>query len=89
MPCLQVPPLPFVLPTLPPGVTIPVFPGFPVPSPNINLCCQIQFQMPPIPAIGLPIAFPAAVMTTLNGYLKVVQQYMDIYNALGVKCPFE
>lgn len=84
--CLKAPPVP-PLPPLPTGVSIPVF--TPPTLPDLGLCCKIPIPPVPIPAIAITIAFPAAVIATLNTIAKGVQAYYDQYTTLTIKCPFE
>ena len=81
MPCLEATPLP-PLPSLPGGVSIPVFPGLTLPS--LGLCCKIRLPAFPIPAIAIGVAFPAVIVTTVNQYVAKVQA---LYDMLAVPCP--
>jgi hypothetical protein len=83
MPCIAPPALPG-LPSLPAGVSLPVFPGLTLPS--LGLCCKIRLPSFPVPPIALTIAFPSAVITALNGYLAAAEA---LYDMLEVPCPNE
>jgi hypothetical protein len=86
VPCFEIPPFgPF--PPLPPGVSIPIFPGLVLPS--IGLCCKIQLPpwgAFPIPMVTLPIAFPAAVITA---YAEIVAAVQALTDSLSIPCPSE
>lgn len=82
MACLKAPVPP--IPVLPSGITLPIF--VPPTLPDLGLCCKLPLPAFPIPAIALPIAFPAAAIATVNGFLLAMQSYFDL---LQVSCPLE
>ncbi len=81
MPCIALPPFP-ALPSLPGGVSIPVFPGLSLPS--LGLCCKIRLPTFAIPAIALTVPFPAVIVATINKYVAAAQA---LYDMLEVPCP--
>jgi hypothetical protein len=84
MACLALPPLPPFPPVLPGGITIPIF--TPPTLPKLGFCCNIPLPEFPIPAIALPIPFPAVTITALNQFIAAVQA---AYDAVSVSCPLE
>lgn len=85
MPCKVLPPFP-TPPPLPAGVSIPVFPGFTLPSEG--LCCKVQvppFPVP-VPAVTIGLAVSAQVVSAYAALIKGVQAY---YNAIAIPCPNE
>ena len=87
MPCLALPPFP-TLPSLPPGFTFPLFPGFSLPS--LKFCCNIQ--IPPwgtlqlLPAIAISIAIPTAILIAYNAAIALIKKYYDL---IAIPCPNE
>jgi hypothetical protein len=82
MPCIALPPPP--IPTLPPGISIPVF--SPPVIPGFGLCCKFPIPQFPFPAGVLTIPFPAVIMTAFNGYMTQIQAYWDL---LQINCPLQ
>jgi hypothetical protein len=86
VPCDLLPPFP-TPPPLPPGMSVPVFPGLVLPS--IGLCCKIQvppWGAFPVPAVTIPVAFPAAVIAA---YAELVTGLQLAYDAVAIPCPTE
>ena len=81
MPCIKLPGLP-ALPSLPSGISIPIFPGLTLPS--LGLCCKIRLPAFPIPAIALGVAFPQALVATINTYVAAAT---SLYDSLEIPCP--
>ena len=83
MPCLATPSV--TLPTLPAPLTLapPALPDITLPT----FCCKlppIPIQIPPIPIP--PLLLNPAIIATLNGYIAVLQSYLQ---SLPLKCPLE
>lgn len=83
MPCIAPPALP-ALPSLPPGVSIPLFPGFT--TPNLGICCNIKLPVFALPPLPLTIAFPPQIISALNGYIAAAEA---LYDSLAIPCPNE
>lgn len=85
MPCLTLP-TPPGLPPLPPGVSIPLFPGLALPS--LGLCCKIRYPPYPvtIPNVVLAIPFPSAVVTA---YMEAQDALENLYDLAVIPCPSE